>query len=514
MYYFGEFSHFNSIVLFELVHYLREHPEETIELNTYEDYARILNLFRLPNLKLIRHPLSPIRLIHSSNLDNKEDKNVVDHLNINLNIYQYFEKGEIKAFDNILGHMLSPDMVDYFDSKYKNLNNIVCIFPRNRNKFDEKLDWDNRNMIPDTLNQIDEMVLDTFLYREFNTFVIGKKSELLEGAYKIPVVDDIFEMIYLLKKCALFITPDSGMIDFAVNCGTKNIAVISHSDSIQLYHEKRNIFNSNFYYILTKDNTHIAKFRSEFYRNNNFREYIPPKEIDGKIYPFVTCVVPTYNRRKFLPNLIKFFNYQDYPKEMRELVILDDSPENNGDVVEQYNSDKNIRYYYYNTGKKMNIGKKRNIINQLIRGDFVVCLDDDDYYPPNRISHAIESMMNNNIGLCGSTVIPVYFTSLKKIYRFGPISENHGTNGTVAYHRKFLNDNFYIDSDTHAEENHFFRFFSYKMIQLEEKKVMLCISHNSNTYDKHQILQYGKETELTLEDFIDDPEIIEFYKNL
>lgn len=46
-----------------------------------------------------------------------------------------------------------------------------------------------------------------------------------------------------------------------------------------------------------------------------------------------------------------------------------------------------MKYRY--ESDKMNIGKKRNIVNQMATGDFMVAWDDDDYYPPTRITHSI-----------------------------------------------------------------------------------------------------------------------------
>ena len=38
----------------------------------------------------------------------------------------------------------------------------------------------------------------------------------------------------------------------------------------------------------------------------------------AQIYPLVSLCTPTYNRRIFIPNLIKCFLAQDYPKELIE----------------------------------------------------------------------------------------------------------------------------------------------------------------------------------------------------
>ena len=39
----------------------------------------------------------------------------------------------------------------------------------------------------------------------------------------------------------------------------------------------------------------------------------------------VFIIVPTYNRRSFLPILIHQFSYQTYPSDLLNMIILDDS---------------------------------------------------------------------------------------------------------------------------------------------------------------------------------------------
>jgi glycosyltransferase involved in cell wall biosynthesis len=49
--------------------------------------------------------------------------------------------------------------------------------------------------------------------------------------------------------------------------------------------------------------------------------------------PFVSVVVPTYNRRKFIPHMLHMFDYQNYPKELMELLIYDDGTDKIKDLI-------------------------------------------------------------------------------------------------------------------------------------------------------------------------------------
>ena len=68
----------------------------------------------------------------------------------------------------------------------------------------------------------------------------------------------------------------------------------------------------------------------------------PPKR--GTERPFVSVICPTYNRRQFLPNLIHQFNYQTYPQNYMELIILDDSPQTNADIIPVQSNIKYITF--------------------------------------------------------------------------------------------------------------------------------------------------------------------------
>ena len=60
--------------------------------------------------------------------------------------------------------------------------------------------------------------------------------------------------------------------------------------------------------------------------------------------PFVSVIVPTYNRRRFIPHLIANFKAQDYPQEHMELVVFDDGTDKVKDLFDASDL-KNVRYF-------------------------------------------------------------------------------------------------------------------------------------------------------------------------
>ncbi len=249
---------------------------------------------------------------------------------------------------------------------------------------------------------------------------------------------------------------------------------------------------------------------------NKAKQNVQPKSVPteskrGTLRPFVSVICPTYNRRQFLPNLIHQFNYQTYPQEYMELVILDDSPESNADIIPPQ---PNIKYTHLK--EKLILGKKRNLLNSMATGDIIVCFDDDDFYSQERVSHAVNKLQVSKCQIAGSSVIHIFYPKLNKIYQFGPYAPYHGTNGTMAYTKKYLKTHSYLDDKPQAEEAHFTNNFSEPMVQLDPQKVMICVAHNKNTVEKDQFLNQGKETGIKIQKFFKtkDKHMLDYLKTL
>lgn len=226
--------------------------------------------------------------------------------------------------------------------------------------------------------------------------------------------------------------------------------------------------------------------------------------------PFVSVICPTYNRRKFLPNLVRQFRYQTYLQEFMELIILDDSPTSNEDIIPKIS---NIKYTHLE--EKLLLGKKRNHLNSLATGDIIVCFDDDDYYAPERVAHAVSKLEASSALIAGSSIIHIYYKQLDKVLEFGPYAPNHGTNGTMAYKKEFLLNHSYLDDKEKAEEAHFTNNFTEPLVQLNPQRVMLCLAHDNNTVNKDPFIEKGKVTPHKLQNFFKtkDQYMINWIKN-
>jgi len=225
-------------------------------------------------------------------------------------------------------------------------------------------------------------------------------------------------------------------------------------------------------------------------------------------YPFVSVCTPTFNRRPFIPMMFECFKNQTYPKSRIEWIIVDDGTDKIRDLIFAENIPQ---IKYFSIPQKMNLGAKRNYCHSKCKGSIIVYMDDDDYYPPERISHAVETLSaNKNALVAGSSEIYVYFKDIKKMYQFGPYNPSHATAGTFAFRRELLNISRYEEHAALAEERHFLKNWTVPMVQLDPLKTILVFSHKHNTFDKRALLEGAnpavtKISEKTVKMFIRDP---------
>ena len=238
------------------------------------------------------------------------------------------------------------------------------------------------------------------------------------------------------------------------------------------------------------------------------------KQKGKTVLPFVSVCTPTFNRRPFWEMCIQNFKNQDYPMDRMEWIIIDDGTDLIEDLVKDI---PQVKYFKYDT--KMTLGKKRNLMHDKSCGDIIVYMDDDDYYPKERVSHAVNMLVTHPNAMCaGASEIYIWFKHIQKMWQFGPYNPNHATAGTFAFKRELLKQHRYEDHAALAEEKAFLKNYTVPFVQLEPKKTILVFSHIQNTFDKKKLLengenQYQKVSPRTVDEFIQEPAIKEFYMN-
>jgi len=230
-----------------------------------------------------------------------------------------------------------------------------------------------------------------------------------------------------------------------------------------------------------------------------------------KKHPFVSICTPTFNRRPFIKHMLLCFEHQTYPKHLMEWIIIDDGTDKIEDLVSHV---PQIKYFKYDV--KMTLGRKRNLAHEKSIGDIIVYMDDDDYYPPERVSHAVHVLRSNPQALCaGSSEMHVYFKHIHQMYRFGPYGPNHSTAATFAFRRELLAMTRFEDTASVAEERFFLKEYTIPFAQLNPMKSILVFSHDHNSFDKKTLLespnQFMGVSEKTVEQFIKEEPLRIFF---
>lgn len=111
--------------------------------------------------------------------------------------------------------------------------------------------------------------------------------------------------------------------------------------------------------------------------------------------PRVSCLMPTADRRRFVPLAVRCFLAQDWPN--RELVILDDGVEPVADLLPSH---PDIRYLRLPPGNSL--GVKRNLCAEAASGELLMHWDDDDWMAPHRIRSQVEDLLARNAEIGGA----------------------------------------------------------------------------------------------------------------
>jgi glycosyltransferase involved in cell wall biosynthesis len=105
-------------------------------------------------------------------------------------------------------------------------------------------------------------------------------------------------------------------------------------------------------------------------------------------HPLVSCIMPTANRRAFVPQALHCFARQTY--ENRELIILDDGSDPVQDLIPE-----DSRITYRRIHGRSSLGAKRNQACEMARGDIIVHWDDDDWMADWRLTYQVNALAAN-----------------------------------------------------------------------------------------------------------------------
>jgi glycosyltransferase involved in cell wall biosynthesis len=196
-----------------------------------------------------------------------------------------------------------------------------------------------------------------------------------------------------------------------------------------------------------------------------------------------------------------------------EWVVVDDGT----DPIEDLLSEFHGKITYQKLQGKHTIGHKRNLSHALAKGDILINFDDDDWYPPTRIEHAVNVLQQSEAEVAGCSIVHLYVPSAP-MCSLGPYHRNHATAATFAFKRSLLDSCSYTETSASGEEHDFLKGYTVPLVQLDPIQTIVVFPHDHNTVDKLPLLSYSnrhfKVTNRTLAMFGMPEDLQTFYANV
>jgi glycosyltransferase involved in cell wall biosynthesis len=204
--------------------------------------------------------------------------------------------------------------------------------------------------------------------------------------------------------------------------------------------------------------------------------------------PNISILIPTYNRKNFLPFVIRNLKVQDYPHKKLQVVIDDDGEE---PLFDNYNlfkeAVKPIKVKYMRNEKKRSIGFKRHNLIKNSNNEIIAFMDDDDLYEPTYISHSYKILKEKKAGCvgCDKMIFLYHPYTDKDFYALNANSKLLIHEATIMLHKKWYNKTRGFMNSNRAEGLGITESCKEKTIALTNPfKTMTAIIHKKNTIDK------------------------------
>lgn len=159
-----------------------------------------------------------------------------------------------------------------------------------------------------------------------------------------------------------------------------------------------------------------------------------------------SVILPTANRRRFIPAAIRTFLSQTY--ENKELIILDDGSDPVCDLIP---TDNRIRYFRIEP--PLSLGMKHNVLVEEARGEYIFHMGDDDYYAPWRVEYQVKFLEETGVHLTSCADI-LRINAGKRLAWHEKPGDGRLSGGALAYRKAVFSRAPYRNVE-HGEDNGF-----------------------------------------------------------
>lgn len=167
----------------------------------------------------------------------------------------------------------------------------------------------------------------------------------------------------------------------------------------------------------------------------------------------ISCIMPTRDRREFVPAAIRCFMQQDYPN--RELIIVADG-ERIDDLVPPGATNIHLLPLWPGAAQ-VSVGLKLNLGIQAAHGDVIAILNDDDWHASWRLGYQYEALVTSQARICGTDRITYLDLPRGEVWRYEyspQPSKTYLLGGTMMFRREYWQKRPFMDRSV-GEDNAF-----------------------------------------------------------
>lgn len=227
-----------------------------------------------------------------------------------------------------------------------------------------------------------------------------------------------------------------------------------------------------------------------------------------QVQPFVSVLTPTYKRPHFMALLEECLLRQTYPRDRFEWVIIDDSPKEYPD----FTASSELQVRYVRLDKHTILGAKRNLSCEVATGSILIPCDDDDYMPPERIAHAVETLTQHPeamLAYCAET--PMYHMDTRQLIVAPEVQAAASFGGTWAFRKLIVTDRRYGLGKYAEEADIVDRHLP--TVKLDPWKTILSFAHANNTASRDRFYKDAVTWDQPIEVYVPE-DLLERYLSL
>lgn len=197
----------------------------------------------------------------------------------------------------------------------------------------------------------------------------------------------------------------------------------------------------------------------------------------------VSCIMPTCDRRAFIPSAIACYLAQDWPD--KELIVVDDGMDRVEDLLRYVSGAK---YFFFREENlpahrpRTPIGTKRNYACERASGEVIVHWDDDDWSAPERISDQVARLLESGKSVTGYHDLLFWDQRRNEASRYSNASAVYAAGSSLCYRREYWNANRFKPTSFGEDNDFVYRARDkQEIIAVDGGQMMVARTHEQNT---------------------------------